>query len=98
VGCGRYLHAVGAVWADWDPQKKQFVRAPALPPHALPWCGPRQAETLLALIQQTGTDPERFCDHYQIDTPEHLPAVKFAEAEAKLKTKRPGNGSAKATA
>ena len=54
---------------------------------------PRQAQALLALIQQTGTDPERFCEHYQIDTPEHLPAVKFAEAEAKLQAKRACNGA-----
>jgi hypothetical protein len=63
----------------------------------LPWIKPHQAEALLALIKQTGTDPERFCEHYQIDTPERLPAVEFAEAAAKLRAKQ-GNGGGKAAA
>jgi hypothetical protein len=35
-GIGRYLYALPAVWADYDPQKKQFMRTPALPPAAVP--------------------------------------------------------------
>jgi hypothetical protein len=35
-GIGRYLYRVGAIWADFDPQKKKFVRPPTLPPEFLP--------------------------------------------------------------
>lgn len=33
---GRYLYRLPQVWADYDPQKKQFVKTPALPEWALP--------------------------------------------------------------
>jgi hypothetical protein len=32
----RYLYTIPKQWADWDPQKKQFVRMPTLPASALP--------------------------------------------------------------
>src|SRR5437588_1917437 len=35
-GIGRYLYRLQAQWADYDPQKRQFVRTPALPASALP--------------------------------------------------------------
>jgi hypothetical protein len=35
-GIGRYLYRLPACWCDYDPQKKQFTRTPALPPAALP--------------------------------------------------------------
>src|SRR5436853_1660596 len=35
-GIGRYLYRLPAQWADYDPQKRQFVRTPALPASALP--------------------------------------------------------------
>lgn len=35
-GIGRYLYRLPAVWADYDPQKKQFAGTPALPTWALP--------------------------------------------------------------
>lgn len=44
VGIGRYLYELPLVWADYDPQRKQFVREPALPAWALPGGEPvRQA-------------------------------------------------------
>jgi hypothetical protein len=35
-GIGRYLYRLPSQWVDWDPQRKQFVRPPALgaPPQA----------------------------------------------------------------
>jgi hypothetical protein len=39
-GLGRYLYRLPAQWADYDAQKRQFVRTPALPASALP---PRRA-------------------------------------------------------
>jgi hypothetical protein len=33
---GRYLYRLPAQWVDYDPQKRQFVRTPTLPPFALP--------------------------------------------------------------
>ena len=35
-GIGRYLYRLPAVWADYDPQKRGFSSAPALPAWALP--------------------------------------------------------------
>ena len=35
-GIGRYLYRLPSQWVDYDPQKRQFVRTPKLPPTALP--------------------------------------------------------------
>ena len=35
-GIGRYLYRLPDQWVDFDPQKRRFVRAPKLPPWALP--------------------------------------------------------------
>jgi len=35
-GVGRYLYRLPQIWCDYDPQKKQFLRKPLLPDHALP--------------------------------------------------------------
>jgi hypothetical protein len=35
-GIGRYLYRFPHQWADFDPQKKQFVKTPILPPWAVP--------------------------------------------------------------
>jgi hypothetical protein len=35
-GVGRYLYRLPAQWVDYDPQRRQFVRPPALPASALP--------------------------------------------------------------
>jgi hypothetical protein len=35
-GVGRYLYYLDSAWADYDPQKKKIVKAPALPAWALP--------------------------------------------------------------
>jgi hypothetical protein len=35
-GVGRYLYRLPQMWADYDPQKRQFVRKPTLPASALP--------------------------------------------------------------
>ena len=35
-GIGRYLYRLPSQWVDYDPQKRQFVRTPKLPPSALP--------------------------------------------------------------
>jgi hypothetical protein len=43
-GIGRYLYRLPAQWVDYDPQRKQFTRTPALPPSALP--RPNQAVRL----------------------------------------------------
>ena len=36
LGIGRYLYRLPSQWVDYDPQRRQFVRPPALPPWALP--------------------------------------------------------------
>jgi hypothetical protein len=35
-GIGRYLYRLPTQWIDYDPQRRQFARAPALPAWALP--------------------------------------------------------------
>jgi hypothetical protein len=35
-GVGRYLYRLPSQWVDYDPQRRQFVKSPVLPPHALP--------------------------------------------------------------
>ncbi len=35
-GVGRYLYRLPAQWVDYDPQRRQFARTPALPAFALP--------------------------------------------------------------
>jgi hypothetical protein len=35
-GVGRYLYRLPAQWVDYDPQRRQFARTPALPTFALP--------------------------------------------------------------
>src|SRR5947209_80980 len=35
-GIGRYLYRLSSQWVDYDPQRRQFVRPPALPASALP--------------------------------------------------------------
>jgi hypothetical protein len=35
-GIGRYLYRLPAQWCDYDPQKKQFLRTPALPTNTSP--------------------------------------------------------------
>ncbi len=41
LGIGRYLYRLPRQWVDWDPQKRQFVKTPALPAWAMP--APRPA-------------------------------------------------------
>jgi hypothetical protein len=36
LGVGRYLYRLPRQWVDYDPQKKQLVKTPALPAWALP--------------------------------------------------------------
>src|SRR5262249_36601388 len=35
-GVGRYLYRLPSQWVDYDPQRRQFARPPALPVSALP--------------------------------------------------------------
>jgi hypothetical protein len=93
-GVGRFLYRLPRTWVSYNPQSRQLT-PPELPAWALPWISPQQAEALAQLIGQAGVDVERFCKAYDISRPEHLPAAKFAEAQARLKAKLPaGNGSA----
>jgi hypothetical protein len=41
LGIGRYLYRLPRQWADYDSQKRQFVRVPTLPPSALPEAKPK---------------------------------------------------------
>jgi hypothetical protein len=90
---GRYLYALPKAWVDYDVKSRQMT-PPQLPPHALPWVTPRQAEELLALVEQAHVDLDKFLAHYGIGRVEHLPAVKYPEAAGKLQARRAGNGTA----
>jgi acetyl esterase/lipase len=41
-GIGRYLYRLPAVWADYDPAKRQFAQTPELPAWARPKAPPRE--------------------------------------------------------
>jgi hypothetical protein len=82
-GVARYLYRIPRTWVDSDPKTKQLT-PPVLPAWARPWLSPRDAEALVALLAQTGTDPGKFCPHYGIESPGRLPAALFAEAQARL--------------
>jgi hypothetical protein len=94
VGIGRYLYRLPPVWADYDPQKKRFVRTPALPAWALPAASDpaelitdEQARELARLLAETRTDSGKFCAHYGIEDAQSLPAARFPEAVGALKRK-----------
>jgi Rad52/22 family double-strand break repair protein len=44
-GIGRYLYRLPSQWVDYDPQKRQFVKMPTLPPNMLPLPSPAAAKT-----------------------------------------------------
>lgn len=94
VGIGRYLYRLPPVWADYDPQKKRFVRTPALPAWALPAAADpaelitdEQAQELARLLQEKGVDAGRFCAHFGIGEAQSLPAARFGEAVRLLNRK-----------
>lgn len=47
----------------------------------------KQSETLNDLIKDTGTDADKFCEHYKIASIEMLPLSQFEQAVTMLKTK-----------
>ena len=57
LGVGRYLYRLPRQWADYDPQKRQFVKPPPLPA----WALPRPATAMAAAVAtaQAGTPRER---------------------------------------
>jgi hypothetical protein len=55
-GVGRYLYRLPAQWVDYDPQRKTFVRPPALPASALPAKKEKPAPTAQSV---KGTAPAR---------------------------------------
>ncbi len=54
-GVGRYLYNLPQIWADYDPQKRQFTKPPTLPAWALPTNVSKkgQAQKLLAIKEET---------------------------------------------
>jgi hypothetical protein len=56
-GVGRYLYRLPRQWCDYDPQKREFVRVPAMPPWAIPGpscIGPAGARRLQELATRKG--------------------------------------------
>ena len=66
-GIGRYLYRVGPSWANFDPQKKRFVRPPTLPAEALTKRKPAtgkvraQAEIQEPRVAAAQVQRSRFC-------------------------------------
>jgi hypothetical protein len=54
-GIGRYLYRLPSQWVDYDPQRRQFVKTPALPPYALP--DSRQPEPAPAALVRNQARP-----------------------------------------
>jgi hypothetical protein len=55
LGIGRYLYRLPRQWADYDPQKRQFVSPPRLPTWALPR---RKPEAPKPVAQSAAKQPE----------------------------------------
>jgi hypothetical protein len=64
-GVGRYLYRLPRQWCDYDPQKREFVRVPALPAWAVPaprCIGPAGARRLQELATRKGVS---LADHLE---------------------------------
>ena len=68
-GLGRYLYRLPSQWADYDPQRRQFVRTPALPavtpkPTAKPAAKPAPAPAVNGRLPKSGKELlERLAAH-----------------------------------
>src|SRR5262249_27826717 len=52
VGLGRYLYRLEPQWVDYDRQKRQFVRPPALPASALPGAGTTEVDPAVVAVTE----------------------------------------------
>jgi hypothetical protein len=87
-GIGRYLYRLPTQWADWDPQRKQFVKMPSLPPWALPGgLTFEQEATLIGLIGATGSDLAKFLGHFRAKRLVDLTTEQYDAALRMLRTK-----------
>lgn len=58
-GIGRYLYRLPAIWADFDPKKKQFVNKPQLPAAAQAKPAPKQPSPKTTQVKPTeGKQPD----------------------------------------
>jgi hypothetical protein len=89
-GIGRYLYDLPRQWVDYDPQRKQFVRTPTLPPWAVPKSkGPEtitqeQGRILEGLVRAGKVKWEDFAERYQIVRLGQLPKTSFEDAKSWL--------------
>jgi hypothetical protein len=84
LGIARYLYRLPKQWCDYDGKANTFKTTPQLPAWATPWISAAEAETLQQLIDQAHVDLDKFTAYFGVDRVEHLPAARFAEAEARL--------------
>jgi hypothetical protein len=89
-GIGRYLYRLPAQWQDYDPQRRQFVKTPSLPPWAIPdGLSFEQEATLVGLIGATATDLGKFLSHFKakrlvdLNTEQYDAAIKMLRTKAK---------------
>jgi hypothetical protein len=89
-GIGRYLYDLPRQWVEYDPQKKQFVRTPALPAWAVPKgkasdrITPEQGKALEALLRAGKVRWEDFAERYQIGRLGQLAKGSYEEAKGWL--------------
>lgn len=92
-GIGRYLYRFPQQWLGWDAQKRRFTETPKIPAAYAPKPAPSrqisdtELKALEKLISETGSDPQKFCDHFQIDDLEYIPARQYSQAIAMLNKK-----------
>ena len=63
-GVGRYLYRLLSQWADYDPQRRQFVRTPALPTFALP-AAPKPAAKPTHRLPANGAELQKRLQDYE---------------------------------
>ena len=63
-GVGRYLYRLPSQWADYDPQRRQFVRTPALPTFALS-AAPKPAAKPTHRLPANGAELQKRLQDYE---------------------------------
>jgi hypothetical protein len=88
-GVARYLYRLPAQWLDYDPQRRQFLKTPSLPPWAIPdGLSFEQEATLVGLIGATASDLGKFLSHFHVQrlvdltTDQYDAAIKMLRAKA----------------
>jgi hypothetical protein len=88
-GLGRYLYRLPPQWVDYDPQKRQFIKTPKLPPWAMPQPATVNAGQLAELerLLTLAADRAKFLAAYGVKQLADLDRGAYDKAVAQLRKK-----------